>query len=176
MKKMMLTLAAVLCCATLFTACDKNRTKGNEEKDEPQVTYSFCIQVPESAADQQDVVKMTVTAPDNQGQPKENDFSAFVEEMTLQGNTYKDLPKSLTFTIAETLLSDRPEQASYKMGFYYKLTVTSTDSRGYVIDYKVQEQESTMTVPAANLSTLYPATLTFKADIDKDGNINLYRQ
>jgi len=174
MKKKMLALAAVLCCATLFNACDKNRTNGNEEKNEPQVTYSFYIQVPESAADQQDVVKMTVTAPDNQGQPQENDFSPYVEEMTLKSNAYKDLPTSLTFTIKETLLSDRPVQDRYKMGFYYKLVVTSTDSKEYVIDYKMLEKAHTMTVPAENLSALYPATHTFKADIDKDGNVNLY--
>ena len=176
MKMKMLTLAAVLCCATLFTACDKNNTKGNEEKNEKQVTYTFLIKIPEAAEDQQDVVKMTVTAPDNQGQPKENDFSPFIEEMSLKGNDYKDLPRSLTFTIDETLLADRPEQASYKMGFYYKLVVTSTDGNGYVVDYKELEQAETMTVKADKLSALYPRTLTFKADIDKDGKVNLYKQ
>ena len=55
MKKLFLTLAAVLCCASLFTSCQKGNSK---EEEKPDTTLAF-VQMTFSFAATQDMVDYT---------------------------------------------------------------------------------------------------------------------
>ena len=95
--------------------------------------------------------------------------------MTIQPAVdYKNLPGECTITIDESLRSDADitQKEKYSVGLHYKLEVTSHDAKGGVIDYKkVKEEDLHMTVPAANLTKLYPKSITLKFCVDKSGKI-----
>lgn len=177
MKKYMMTLAAVFCCAlvsTLFTSCSKD-DDSPADKGTPTYTFKLKIKAGNGADDQQDVVKTVVTIPGNNGVPETHVFSEYAEDMELKSGNFNELPATCTITIDESLLPDVDiaQKEKYSVGLYYKLEVTSTDANGGVLDYKGTEEDPSMTVSADNLSKLYPKTITLKFSVDKNGRISL---
>ena len=175
MKKLMMTLAAVFCCAALFTSCDKNE---KDAASDVGYTYDFSVSVPDSAEDQLAVVKTVIKAPDSQGVMQDHELTKYLDEIGVKtGVPNKDLSKPLTLIVEQTLLPNYPVKDSYKMGLDYKLEVTSTDSNGRVLDQqKKTETDRNYTVRAENLSKSFPSTMTFTVTVAANGNINIDRK
>lgn len=177
MRKTIMMLAAVLCCAmisTVFTACGSD--DGDSPADNRATTYTFKLTVKAGtgADDQQDIVKTVVTMPKTNGETETQEFSEFIEEMSVQpAVNFNNLPGECSITISESLLPDADitQKEKYGVGLHYKLEVISYDANGGVIDYKVKEEDSHMIVPAANLTKLYPKSTTLKFTVDKSGKI-----
>ena len=172
MKKILLTIAAVISCAALFTACNKDDNKNNGETKNLKLFYDFYVSIPDAAEDQQDVLAMVMSAPNNQGVNQDVVFSDYID-MLESKNEIKDLPRTITVSFKQTLREDRPVKDSYKLGLNYKLTIKTLDDDNLVYDMQEKANEETFTVSAANLNSMFPKTLTFKVDADKKGKITI---
>ena len=180
MKKILMTLAAVLCCAmttTVFTACGSNDDDNNDVSTGPaNFTYKLTVMPGTGADDQQDIVKTVVTAPNHTGVMEDHEFSEYLESMSVQPTLpITTLPSSNEIVINQTILPDADitSKEEYQVGLHYKLEVTSYDSNGKVIDYIMKEDNPCMEAPAGNLNKLYPMTTTLKFTVSKAGKITI---
>lgn len=176
MKKMMKTLAAVVCCtmvSMVFTACNKSDDDPTPEK-KVKFTYALTVKAATGADDQQEVIKTVLTTPNYTGEMETTEFSEFLEALTKQpGADFTEVPNMCTITIDETLLPDAnlSEKEKYSVGLYYKLEVTSMDENGGILDYKGVEADPKMTIKAEKLAQAYPQKTTLTFTVDKDGKI-----
>ena len=180
MKKILMTLAAVLCCAmtaTVFTACGSNDDDNNDvSTGTASYTYKLTVMPGTGADNQQDIVKTVITAPNHSGVMEEHEFSAFLESMSVQPTLpITTLPSSNEIVINQTILPDADitSKEEYQVGLHYKLEVTSYDTNGKVLDYAEKGNDPCMVVPAANLNKLYPMATTLKFTVSKAGKITL---
>ena len=178
MKKMMKTIAAVICCAvisTVFTACtksDDNPVGGKTIK----YNYKLTVKSATDADDQQDIVKTIATTPNYDGKMADEEFSEFVEDLTIKPVLpFTTVPGSNTITINETIRTDADltQKTEYNLGLYIKLEVTSTDENDGVIDYKEYENDTKVLIKTENLNNVYPQATTLKFDVDKNGKITI---
>ena len=173
MKQLMwMTLAAVFCCAAVFSSCAKNE---KDEVKDVQYTFEFTVSVPDAAVDQPDVIKTVIKSPDSKGVLQDHELYAAIESITLKpGVPYKDISKPLTLIIEQTLLPNRPVKDSYKLGLDYKLVVSTSDAKdGTPLDNFLKEQTDTYSViRAENIAGQFPETMTFTVTIDAQGKIS----
>ena len=180
MKKIMKTLAAVLCCvmiSTVFTSCSKSDDDNPVgTKGAVKYTYKLTVSSGTGADDQQDVLKTVINAPNYDGVTTPKEFLSYFEKFsTTPGMPFTELPGTCTITIDESILPDvdLTKKSSYNVGLYIKLEVTSMDANDGVIDFKAYENDEKLGVKSENLSKIYPKKTTLTFSVDKNGKITL---
>ena len=181
MKKISMMLAAILCCLMTnisFSSCSSDDNDDtNEATSVAKCTYELTLTAGTGAEDQQDVVKTMVTVPNYTGD-ETKEFLSIYDDMSVKPTVpFTTFPMTKTITIDQSLLDEAslPAKDSYKVGLHYKLTVTTTDVNGNVIDYQLKDMDYSGTVPASNISKLYPQTTTLTFTVDDGGKVRCGR-
>ena len=118
-----------------------------------------------------------VTVPNYTGD-ETKEFLSIYDDMSVKPTVpFTTFPMTKTITIDQSLLDEAslPAKDSYKVGLHYKLTVTTTDVNGNVIDYQLKDMDYSGTVPASNISKLYPQTTTLTFTVDDGGKVRFGR-
>lgn len=177
-KKMsaVLTMIALAILSFTFTACGDDNDEPIDESAKA-VAYRFNLRLADvnPDSDQADLITTTYSYVNPQGEKVEEEFTdQFLENVTVKSQNYTTLPGEVEITVTETLNSDvELTKEKYNVGLKMDLAVSSLTKNDAVIDMASTSFGSGLTVPAANLSKLYPKTHRFKIAVDKDGKVTI---
>ncbi len=163
-----------------FASCSKSDSEEEEIDDvwEERVDCGFSLNWNRGDSDHAKVLKTTCTyawgSEEGEVLDLDDENRGTIEE------TNEKIPNTLTITITEEL---RPEvdltaDVSYKLsfGFYLKVAAYMENSvTGERLEgpAEVKSVGTSVTVPAKNLSKMYPKETTLKYTIDEEGTVSL---
>ena len=173
MKKTLMTLAAVLCCASLFTSCQKGNNASSEE-NKPDNTPAF-VELGISMPATQDMLSYANTVlfyNDGTGEKKET-LSSTSWAKTLKVALPCNISFGRTITVKDGVELTKDKQFSYSSGCY--VTYNILNSAGA----KVKAGGTSGSTSTASLTADKVATLIEKGSLnethsysfDKDGNV-----
>lgn len=181
MKSKLSVGCLLMSVAFAFASCSKSESEEEEEIDdvwEERVDCGFSLNWNRGDSDHAKVLKTTCAYAWGSEEGEVLDLGD--ENRGTIEETNEKIPNTLTITITEEL---RPEvdltaDVSYKLsfGFYLKVAAYMENSiTGERLEgpAEVKSVGTTVTVPAKDLSKMYPKETTLKYTIDEEGTVSL---
>lgn len=178
-KKMsaMLTMMALAILSLTLTACGDDNDDETADELTKAVAYQFALSFADvdMESDQADLITTTYSFINHRGEEEGGEFcDQFVDNMTIKSQKYTTLPGEVEIVVTETLNPDvELTKDKYTVGLKLALAVNSSNKNGDVVDMASTASGSGLTIPAANLSKIYPKTHHLKFTVDRNGKITI---
>lgn len=178
MKSKLSVGCLLMSVAFAFASCSKSESEEIDDAWEERVDCGFSLDWNRGGSDHAKVLKTTCSYAWGSEEGEVLDLGD--EDRNTIEKTSEKIPNTLTITITEEL---RPEvdltaDVSYNLSFIYYLSVATYDENsitGERLEKHVRSKSKgiSMTVPAKDLSKMYPKETTLKYTIDEEGTVSL---